>query len=240
MPATVASRKTIKQQIRPEFPNGLAISRRRFFLPLADESLPQGNVVFQALQTFQKMQRRIGAYVVQSVDPLRPNGAFAAGDKRDPGDPCVVELGGWLVEMARAGKISHGKNDIDIRIIVPAIRRADFEMQPGANLKFLLKFLALNFRSEVLRIAEIGKGLETVASGGAARNQIRLRPVRHENRVGQSPCVCRILKDLQLGPRMRKKIGNHRGDELIFGGTKSRGQKIGQCNDNALVGKICG
>lgn len=186
------------------------------------------------------MRRRIGADVVQTVAPLRPDGAFVTGDKRDPGDPCVVELGGWLVEMARAGKISHGKNDIDIRIIVPAIRRADFEMQPGAHLKFLLKFLALNFRSEVLRIAEIGKRLETITPGGIARNQIRLRPVGHENRAGQAPCVRRILKDLQLGPRMRKKIGNHRGDELIFGGTKSRGQKIGQRNDNALVGKIGG
>ena len=83
-------------------------------------------------------------------------------------------------------------------------------------------------------ITEVGEGLEALASGWIARNQVRLRPVRNEDRAGESPGVGCVLEDLDLRAGVGEEVGHDGGDALFVGSAESGVEEIRE-SDNASI-----
>ena len=105
-------------------PDGIAISRCRFFLAGGDDFFPQIRIAFEEFEFREEFLRGCDFQIIHPVGAFGLAGAVLPGQEGNTGNPGIVKFGGRFVEVAGFGKIADSQNRIDIRVVVPAIRSA--------------------------------------------------------------------------------------------------------------------
>lgn len=125
-PATLAffahGRQLIFYQFNPHLPDGIAVSRCRFFLAGGGDFISEIRIVFQKFEFREEILRGCDLQVIDSIRALGFTGAVLACQKWNSGDPGIVKFSGGFVEVESSGKIPDSQNGIDIRVVMPALR----------------------------------------------------------------------------------------------------------------------
>jgi hypothetical protein len=96
-------------------------------LPGFHDGIPKDWIVPELFDQMDAFLGRMHYKIVGSCAGLRRISGVASSDKRDACEPSIIKLRRGLVEMTGFRKVTDGKDEINIRIVMPSVGAAYFQ-----------------------------------------------------------------------------------------------------------------